>query len=90
MTRMLDRLEEKRLVKRRRSEEDRRVVRLQLTDKGKAVAQRLLPVAMDELQSHLREFAPLEISTLTRLLERMLANGARSTAVATRVPEDMT
>jgi DNA-binding MarR family transcriptional regulator len=90
MTRMLDRLEEKHLVKRRRSEEDRRVVHLQLTEKGKAVAQKLLPVVMDELQSHLREFTPREISTLTRLLERMLANGARSTAVATRVPEDMT
>jgi len=90
MTRMLDRLEEKHLLKRRRSEEDRRVVHLQLTEQGAAVAQRLLPVVMDELQAHLREFTTREISTLTRLLERMLANGARSTAAATHAPEDMT
>ncbi len=90
MTRMLDRLEEKHLLKRRRSEADRRVVHLQLTEQGEAVAQRLLPVVMDELQAHLREFTAREISTLTRLLERMLANGARRTAAATHAPEDMT
>ena len=35
MTRMLDRLEEKQLVRRRRSADDRRVVHLELTDKGR-------------------------------------------------------
>ena len=88
MTRMLDRLEEKHLLKRRRSEQDRRVVHLQLTTKGQAVAEQVLPVAMDELQTHLRAFTPREISTLTRLLERMLANGARGAAAATRTPEN--
>jgi len=77
MTRMLDRLEEKDLVRRRRSDTDRRVVHLELTRKGEKVAQDIIPVVTEELQSHLRDFNPEEISTLTTLLERMLTNGAR-------------
>jgi DNA-binding MarR family transcriptional regulator len=88
MTRMLDRLEEKHLLKRRRSEQDRRVVHLQLTAKGKTVAEQVLPVVMDELQAHLRAFTPRETSMLTRLLERMLANGARSAAAGARTQEN--
>ncbi|MCC7462469.1 MAG: MarR family transcriptional regulator [Gammaproteobacteria bacterium] len=89
MTRMLDRLEEKQLVRRRRSRADRRVVHLQLTPQGEAVARRLLPVVTDELQIHLHRFTTAEITRLTRLLERMLANGAQGAAAAPRAPEDM-
>jgi DNA-binding MarR family transcriptional regulator len=75
MTRMLDRLEQKGLVKRRRSDEDRRVVHLELTAKGSEVAQKLMPIVIDEMKHHLRDFSPEEIATLTKFLARMLRNG---------------
>jgi DNA-binding MarR family transcriptional regulator len=39
MTRMLDRFEHKQLLQRHRNDEDRRVVNLALTDKGRDVAE---------------------------------------------------
>ncbi len=77
MTRMLDRLEQKQLVRRRRSETDRRVVHLELTDKGRAVGDEILPVVRDELKRQLRGFRADEISTLIGLLSRMLENGSQ-------------
>jgi hypothetical protein len=55
----------KHLLKRRRSEQDRRVVHLQLTTKGQAVAEQVR-VAMDELRP-ICAHSPREISTLTLL-----------------------
>lgn len=80
MTRMLDRLEDKQLLRRRRSATDRRVVHLELTAKGKGIARRITPMVNDELRNHLRDFTAAERSTLTRLLSRMLANGAGKAA----------
>lgn len=80
MTRMLDRLETKQLLRRQRSSIDRRVVRLELTPKGKKVARAILPLALDALDRHLEGFEPAEVATLTRLLGRMLANGSRPVA----------
>jgi len=77
MTRMLDRLEEKQLLRRRRSEADRRVVHLELTVKGQKVARAILPVVFEELQIHLRDFRKDEQLMLIELLARMLKNGAR-------------
>ncbi len=77
MTRMLDRLEAKGLLRRRRSEADRRVVHLELTAKGREVAQAIRPVAVEELEHYLEGFTPAEVSLLTQLLGRMLANGRR-------------
>jgi len=77
MTRMLDRLEVKELLRRCRSADDRRVVNLKLTDKGQAVGKELLPIVRQELQVHLRDFTDEEISTLIGLLSRMLKNGAQ-------------
>ena len=77
MTRMLDRLEKKQLLRRRRSATDRRVVHLELTAKGKRVAAEILPLALAALDQHLYGFKPAEASTLTQLLGRMLANGSR-------------
>jgi DNA-binding MarR family transcriptional regulator len=75
MTRMLDRLEEKQLVRRRRSDDDRRVVHLELTDKGLGIGHSIQPLINAELQRHLRGFSDKEISTLTDFLRRMLENG---------------
>lgn len=80
MTRMLDRLETKQFLLRQRSSTDRRVVHLELTPKGKKVAQAILPLALDAVDRHLKGFAPSEVATLNELLGRMLVNGARPVA----------
>ena len=75
MTRMLDRLENKKLVRRRRSEADRRVVHLELTGKGADAGKAIQPLINAELKRHLRGFSDQEISTLKDFLGRMLENG---------------
>jgi DNA-binding MarR family transcriptional regulator len=78
MTRMLDRLEAKDLVRRQRSESDRRVVHLCLTDKGRESAAALVPVLREELARHLKDFTDQETELLVSMLQRMLDNGSRS------------
>jgi DNA-binding MarR family transcriptional regulator len=77
MTRMLDRLEEKGLLRRERSELDRRVVNLHLTPKGKKVANKIWPIVVEGMHVHLDGFKKEELNQLSDLLGRMLANGAR-------------
>ena len=72
MTRMLDKLEAKELLQRSRSLEDRRVVNLALTEKGKEVAARIPEVAPDVLNAHLKHFSKTEFEELRRLLRKFL------------------
>ncbi len=74
MTRMLDRLEEKGLIRRVRSASDRRRVHLELTPAGRLLHPQLPPVAVKVLNAHLRGFSQEEVALLTVLLQRMLAN----------------
>lgn len=74
MTRMIDRLEKKRLVKRVPCAEDRRVVKLTLTDEGRAVYPQLVEKAADVLNERLRGFTSEEVKQLERLLTRMVSN----------------
>ena len=75
MTRMLDRLEAKGLLKRVRSTEDRRVVNLELTDDGVQAA-RQIPAVLCEVQNeHLAGFSKTEWQALKTYLGRMLDNG---------------
>jgi DNA-binding MarR family transcriptional regulator len=75
MTRSLDRLEAKGLVRRERSTEDRRVIHLVLTEEGKKVARKVPPVMAEVLNNHLRGFSEDEWKQLLGLLARMVANG---------------
>lgn len=75
VTRMLDRLEAKQLVRRERSSADRRVVQLALTDAGRAVAEQVPPVLVAVLNAHLAGFSADEFEVLMALLRRMQANG---------------
>lgn len=73
MTRMLDRLEEKGVICRERSQEDRRVVFIKLTEQGT----QLYPI-LKEVAHHAgtRVFAPLsppELQQLRELLTRLVA-----------------
>src|SRR5262249_980791 len=75
MTRILDRLEEKALVRRERGRDDRRVVFLRLTATGRAQLPRLASVAVRVLEAHLAGFSAAEIYTLKNYLGRMIDNG---------------
>ena len=77
MSRMLDRLEEKELLRRERSESDRRVVHLHLTAKGKKIANKIWPIVVEGMHVHLDGFRKEELSQMNDFLGRMLANGAR-------------
>jgi DNA-binding MarR family transcriptional regulator len=75
MTRILDRLEERSLVRRERGREDRRVVFLRLTASGRTQLPRLAAVAARVLEAHLAGFSAAEIDALKGYLGRMIDNG---------------
>lgn len=74
MTRLLDRLEEKGVVRRVRDDDDRRTVRLELTASGKALYPRILAAMVDVFNRLLHGFSRNEVSQLENYLKRMLAN----------------
>ena len=75
MTRALDRLETKGLIRRVRSLQDRRVVNLELTDEGRRQAEVVPPVLAEVLNAHLAGFSHAEWQQLIALLQRVAANG---------------
>jgi DNA-binding MarR family transcriptional regulator len=75
MTRILDRLEQKGLVRRERCREDRRVVFLRVGPNGRALLPRLMSVATRVVDAHLAGFGQGEIETFKTYLERMIENG---------------
>jgi len=75
MTRTLDRLEEKGFVQRNRSSEDRRVVQVELTAKGRQLADQMTQVVIDSLNHHLRGFSADEVAQFKDFLKRVIANG---------------
>lgn len=81
MTRMLDRLERKGFLVRQRSQSDRRVVELALTDQGRDAAQQLPELVAAVMSDQLRGFEPEEIATLVGLLQRFIANDASTVPV---------
>ncbi|EDT03378.1 MarR family winged helix-turn-helix transcriptional regulator [Burkholderia ambifaria] len=74
VTRLLDRVEKRGLLSRVRSIEDRRVVRLELTDEGRELAERLPPVFRSVLDELLGGFTPEEVGFLKSMLRRILSN----------------
>ena len=72
MTRMLDRLERRGLVRRVAHPNDRRASNLELTAEGKAVYPELRDSAMKVLNHFLRGFTPSEARQLESYLLRML------------------
>lgn len=85
-TRMLDRLEKKGFVSRSRSTEDRRVVRVALTEAGHQAAGEVPKVLSQVLNEHLAGFSFDEWQTLLALLRRMLANAESLQAAAPVAP----
>jgi DNA-binding MarR family transcriptional regulator len=75
MTRILDRLEERQLVRRERSRADRRQVFLRLAPAGRGQLPRLISLASGVLERHLAGFSAAEVEALKIYLGRMIDNG---------------
>lgn len=72
MTRMVDQLEKRGLLTRTRSKDDRRVVELELTPDGRAMAARLLPRITDFWNGVLTDFSRSEFDTLVGLMAKLV------------------
>jgi MarR family transcriptional regulator, multiple antibiotic resistance protein MarR len=74
MTRMIDRLEQKGLVRRVPNPDDRRAMNLELTSAGKALYPQLLEAKETVQAQFLRGFGKAEVQALESFLNRMLDN----------------
>jgi DNA-binding MarR family transcriptional regulator len=72
MTRMLDKLEKQDVLARVRNVDDRRVVNLQLTGKGKQLADEIRNRAPETLNKRLQHFSMEEFLELRRLLAKFV------------------
>lgn len=75
MTRLLDRLEKKDLLKRVRSTADRRVVQVELTPAGAAAIVEVPQVLAEVMNAHLAGFSEPEWHALKNYLQRMVETG---------------
>lgn len=77
------------MLVRERSRSDRRIVRLQLTQKGRQKVAELLPLAVGRLNESLAQFDRAEFTEFARLLKKfstnlqqgLAADGSRKTLV---------
>jgi DNA-binding MarR family transcriptional regulator len=74
MTRMIDRLQEKGLIRRVPNPQDRRATNLELTAAGRALYPQLLAAKENVQTQFLRGFSKDEVRLLERLLSRLLEN----------------
>jgi DNA-binding MarR family transcriptional regulator len=72
--RWLTQMEQEGLVKRRALPRDQRAVEISITQKGRNLFLRALPVARLEYESAIQEFTPAELDTLMSLLQRLMRN----------------
>jgi len=75
LTRLLDRLEAKRLIQRERSSEDRRVVIVSLSEEGARLTAKVPAILSEVFNAHLAGFSHEEWRTLIQLLQRAVATG---------------
>jgi DNA-binding MarR family transcriptional regulator len=74
MTRMIDRLEKKGLVRRMRCMKDRRLIYLEATALGRAAYPRMLEMSVAVQNRFLRGLDKAQVEQLTNVLNRMLQN----------------
>jgi len=73
MTGKLDRLERQGLVQRTPDPEDRRAIRLGITDSGRALIDQAFTTSLSVYKSMLKEFTPTEAKDLEALLDKLLS-----------------
>ena len=78
VTGIVDRLEQKGLIRRTASQGDRRVTIVELTPKGRALQERVAKKRGELVQRSLRAFTPDEKKTLCFLLEKLQREMSRS------------
>ncbi|HEY0288614.1 MAG TPA: MarR family transcriptional regulator [Pseudomonas sp.] len=76
MTRMLDRLEQKKWLARRRSDADRRQVRLVLTEDGKTLSDLLPQIGAKAMNEMVGVLDKDELATLEKILTKVLVASA--------------
>jgi DNA-binding MarR family transcriptional regulator len=74
MTRKIDNLEKKALVRRVRDPDDRRAIKLELTAEGKAVYPKVLAASVGVVNRFLEGFGKTEVRQMEDMLKRMLVN----------------
>ncbi|MEM3972212.1 MAG: MarR family transcriptional regulator [Saccharolobus sp.] len=73
LTSIIDRLEEKELVRRVRSEEDRRVIYVELTDKGKEKLYEGRKIFQNVLEIFMKKISENEIAELEKIFNKLSA-----------------
>ncbi len=74
MTGVLDRMEERGLIRRERDQSDRRVWRIWLTAEGRKLEQILPPLAVELREQALQGIAPDDRERLSKLVDQAIAN----------------
>ena len=72
LTRVIDQMEERGLIRRKRSTKDRRMVTLELTKDGRKVTDSFLPRVIELYNGLLADFTKEEADQLTNLLTRLV------------------
>jgi DNA-binding MarR family transcriptional regulator len=72
MTRVIDQMQKRGLISRRRSNADRRVVALKLTAEGRKMVEATIPIVADLYNQLLADFSRSEADTLVSLLTRFV------------------
>jgi len=72
MTRLIDQLEERQLIERRRNPQDRRVIELSLTGRGNELITTLIGIVTDAHNATLDEFTRDEVKLLHSLLRKLI------------------
>lgn len=72
MTGKLDRLERQGLIQRSPDPDDRRAIKLGITDSGRALIDEAFTTSLAVYQSMLNEFSPTEVKNFEALLEKLL------------------
>ena len=74
MTRKIDGLEKKGLVRRVRSETDRRAINLELTPEGRKLYPKMMSAVVGVINEFLHGFSKAEVREMESMLKRILAN----------------
>src|SRR3984957_17925934 len=82
LTRVIDQMEERGLIRRKRSTEDRRMVKLELTKEGRKVTESFLPRVIGLYNGLLADFTAKEADLLIELLTRLISNLSEPAAKA--------
>lgn len=72
LTGLLDRIEKAGLVKRRPDPQDRRVTRVHLTNKGRELAKKVIPIHAKDIQEIISGLNMNELKHLRQLLEKLI------------------